>query len=502
MLNGAPPVLNVHTPTSSFAIIHSLTQESLEELYDKLSRKGAGHLSSNSNGQSYPPRIGPGWLKYEYNGSVWNLDDDSDYTIFAWRQQGQNALQLETPGEETSGVVDLGPQSQSSIASSSRVTLPDSRSTHTTHTGHTTTRTYTPGASDPNTAPTLHLHNPDTPLPEPPAYCNASYYLFHPSRAHHCREGGGGSRAPSRAGSRRTNGSKKGEAAEEKSLMPKIRRDFEKFHSENGVRTVMGSIGPVENVRMLLKAGHRHVYISRKFAVRHGFIPPDSAPGNYGYGGLVSIGEWPITLTPSASQPAQIPQVIGQGADASTVRPDSASAFFNPNHQPHPSSPPRSLSHYSHSPYSSPRMGGPNAGSILAAPLLSTTTLIGGTPAAQPHANLNPSIKSRTPTINTLGTARSYHSTAGGKLTRAQRERLHANEGTAPKNGLMHVMLPVYLSEEPHFDVVLGRSFFEKRAVKVSSVDPTDVWCLDTGEKIHCEVVILKDGRGEIVTVT
>ncbi|KAF6763850.1 hypothetical protein DFP72DRAFT_873586 [Ephemerocybe angulata] len=448
MLNGAPPVLNVHTPTSSFAIIHSLTQESLEELYDKLSRKGAGHLSSNSNGQSYPPRIGPGWLKYEYNGSVWNLDD--------------------------------------AVASSSRVTLPDSRSTHTTHTGHTTTRTYTPSASDPNTTPTLHLHNPDTPLPEPPAYCNASYYLFHPLRAHHCREGGGGSRAPSRAGSRRTNGSKKGEAAEEKSLMPKIRRDFEKFHSENGVRTVMGSIGPVENVRMLLKAGHRHVYISRKFAVRHGFIPPDSAPGNYGYGGLVSIGEWPITLTPSASQPAQIPQVIGQGADASTVRPDSASAFFNPNHHPHPSSPPRSLSHYSQSPYSSPRMGGPNVGSILAAPLLSTTTLIGGTPAAQPHANLNPSIKSRTPTINTLGTARSYHSTAGGKLTRAQRERLHANEGTAPKNGLMHVMLPVYLSEEPHFDVVLGRSFFEKRAVK----------------KIHCEVVILKDGRGEIVTVT
>ncbi len=64
------------------------------------------------------------------------------------------------------------------------------------------------------------------------------------------------------------------------------------------------------------------------------------------------------------------------------------------------------------------------------------------------------------------------------------------------------VMVDVYLSEEPHFDVVLGRSFFEKRQVKLSTIDPTDVVCLDTGEKIECELVILKDGKGEIVTVT
>jgi hypothetical protein len=64
------------------------------------------------------------------------------------------------------------------------------------------------------------------------------------------------------------------------------------------------------------------------------------------------------------------------------------------------------------------------------------------------------------------------------------------------------VVMDVYLSEEPHFDVVLGRSFFEKRQIKLSTVDPTDVVCLDTGEKIECELVILKDGRGEIVTVT
>lgn len=40
-------------------------------------------------------------------------------------------------------------------------------------------------------------------------------------------------------------------------------------------------------VRMLLKSGYRHVYISRAFAKRHGFIPKDAQPGLYGYGGLV-----------------------------------------------------------------------------------------------------------------------------------------------------------------------------------------------------------------------
>ena len=40
-------------------------------------------------------------------------------------------------------------------------------------------------------------------------------------------------------------------------------------------------------VRMLLKNGYRHVYMSRKFALKHGFIPVDAAPGHYGYTGLV-----------------------------------------------------------------------------------------------------------------------------------------------------------------------------------------------------------------------
>jgi len=151
---------------------------------------------------------------------------------------------------------------------------------------------------------------------------------------------------------------------------------------------------------MLLKSGYRHVYMSRKFALKHKFIPADATPGYYGYGGLVNLGTWPVTLAPSSS---------------------SASPSISPSH------------------------------------LLSRPSSL-------------------------------HKSTKDG----------HDAKQVKPKTTLV----PVYLSEEPHFDVVLGRSFLDRRQIRMNAVDPTDVVCLDTGEKIECELVILKDGRGEIVTVT
>jgi len=94
---------------------------------------------------------------------------------------------------------------------------------------------------------------------------------------------------------------------------------------------------------------------------------------------------------------------------------------------------------------------------------------------------------------NTSGTG-----TGARGVRRARQSVQPESDQTARKE----VVMDVYLSEEPHFDVVLGRSFFEKRQIKLSTIDPTDVVCLDTGEKIECELVILKDGRGEIITVT
>jgi len=304
LTTGAPAILEVHTPTTSFAIQHSLAQETLQTLFNKLSRKA----NTGANGA----RVGPGWLKYEWNDVVWNLDDDSDYAIFVWRQQAPSSPTQLTPPPP----------------------LP--------------------------AQPILHLHHPSGPLPEPSAYRNASFYLFRPNNA----SGAASIRPKSRAKSVKSARSKRSAHADADDGIPQHKKDFNKFHSENGVRTVVGKVGPVEDVRMLLKNGYRHVYMSRNFAMKHAFIPRDAAPGHYGYSGLVNIGQWPLTL-------------------------------------------------------------------------------------------------GRTTTNHT-----------------------------------------VYLSEETHFDVILGRAFMERRGIKTDPLDLTSVICLDTGEKLECEVVVIRDGKGDIVTIT
>lgn len=87
-----PPVLNVHTPRSSFAIVFSSmsdmtyirslnpsyfrpdTDDTLQSLFDKLSKK----TLSEFQGQ----RVKSGWAKYSWNGSIWNLDDGEAFPVF------------------------------------------------------------------------------------------------------------------------------------------------------------------------------------------------------------------------------------------------------------------------------------------------------------------------------------------------------------------------------------------------------------------------------------
>ncbi|KAF9014078.1 hypothetical protein BDQ17DRAFT_1386620 [Cyathus striatus] len=410
-----PPILNIHTPTSSFAIVHSFTQDSLTSLFDKLSRKA----HSDYHGEL----VGPGWLKYEYNDTVWNLDDESDYTIFAWRlKQASNDPQVQ--------YLDL----HASTSSASIRSIP-------------------PPPPPTSVTPTLHLRNPTKSLPQSPDYLNPSFYLFRPSQAHdHPRTS---SRASARSGKAKPGGKGKKADGEEVDGVPKFKKEFEKFHAENGVRTVIGSIGPVNNVRMLLKSGYRYVYISRKFAMEHGFIPEDATPGHYGYSGLVNIGSWPITLVPSATQPNSRPnqqRQLGQHHSQSQQ-------YLDPNHLATPQV-------YSRSP--SPATSRHTASSSL--------SVLDAGPASESITNVQ-----------------------------SRKARKIKNDKDRPEltpGGRKIVYMNVYLSEEPHFDVVLGRSFFEKRAVKISNTDPTDVICLDTGEKVECELVILKDGKGQIVTVT
>jgi len=141
-------------------------------------------------------------LLHSFIGSIVLLvHSDADYTIFVWRQQQQS------DHEPSSSIPALS-------------------------------------------TPTLHLHNPSVPLPDPPAYLNAAYYVFQPSRAHHPHSHSHTpSPRPHSSKSRKTKGSKRGTVTRvpEDDGVPKFKKEFEQFHAENGVRTVVGSIGPVQN---------------------------------------------------------------------------------------------------------------------------------------------------------------------------------------------------------------------------------------------------------------
>lgn len=52
------------------------------------------------------------------------------------------------------------------------------------------------------------------------------------------------------------------------------------------------------SVRMLLKSGHRQIYLSRQFAIKHGFLPKKfgAANGGFAYAGILPL-PGPITLT-------------------------------------------------------------------------------------------------------------------------------------------------------------------------------------------------------------
>jgi hypothetical protein len=140
-------------------------------------------------------------------------------------------------------------------------------------------------------SPTLYLHNPLSPLPEPPTYCNPSYYVFRDaSPVKTSSTVASSSRKSTTSKSIRSSKSGFRSVHDDETLdsgIPKHKVEFDRFHSENGVRTVIGTIGTIPNVRMLLKSDHRNVYVARKFAVVNGLVPGDATPGQFGYTGLV-----------------------------------------------------------------------------------------------------------------------------------------------------------------------------------------------------------------------
>jgi len=152
------------------------------------------------------------------------LRTDSDYAIFAWRQQEDDQALHDSSME----------LSVETIASSSK-------SIQTTRSGHSMQPPHIK-------APTLHLHDPKKSLPSPPEYCNSSYYVFRPHAQHAVVRSRRSVRSPVPSSK-----SKKGKVvglgddSSEDDGVPKFKKQFNRFHEENGVRTVTGSIGSAQN---------------------------------------------------------------------------------------------------------------------------------------------------------------------------------------------------------------------------------------------------------------
>lgn len=177
-----------------------MRDDNLETLFSRLTKK------LNNSNPLHHVVVGSGWLKYEWNQSFWSLDDESDYAIFTWRMK------------------------------------PD-----TTATSHDQPTLIPPPAP----TPTLFLAEPGVALPGHNDYQNPSFYAFRPkAHHHHTRSGspdGINGRPKSVRSVRSRRSTKHGSViGEPEDYKEEYKYQFNKFHTENGVRTVTGKIGPVE----------------------------------------------------------------------------------------------------------------------------------------------------------------------------------------------------------------------------------------------------------------
>ncbi|KAK4702613.1 hypothetical protein P7C70_g3605, partial [Phenoliferia sp. Uapishka_3] len=203
-------------------------------------------------------------LQYQYCDVYYTLEDDDDWEVFIARSSSSAEVTLLLTSDSI-------PTSNPSIASIGSSSLPPSVTDNNSVYSSTS---YAPSPSRRGGPTSMHLVESSTTAGSQK-----------------------GSRAASSVGGRSAK-SKAGTVGG-KSLAPSIPQhkiEFEQFHNQLGVRTFIGSIGPVENVRMMMKSGHRACYMSRAFAQQHAFIPKDAAPGFYGFSGITNLGTWPIKV--------------------------------------------------------------------------------------------------------------------------------------------------------------------------------------------------------------
>ncbi|WVQ76934.1 hypothetical protein IAR50_006613 [Cryptococcus sp. DSM 104548] len=365
---------NVHAPHKTFALTHKENETQSELLKRIYAKSGLSDVERNGTG-----------LVYEFEGGRWSLDDDDDLQILLSRfpPTSTPSVTLHLQGPVGSGQHSHRGHGQLSNAPPPAYPAsPSVKSKKPKKPKSVVDGTGTGAGSGPKhvSPPVKHTLKPITPLSDPhhlgaPIAGGSGQGRVVSSTSHHLAPPGhknangapsvSGVSTKSRARSVMSTVSRKSKYGDPYSedLGVVKRREWEEFHANNGVRTVMGKVGEISGVRMLLKAGYRHVYVSRDFAIRNKLVPKKFGTTG-GYAGIRTIGQVPITV--------------------------------------------------------------------------------------------------------------------------GSRTALHA----------------AYLTEEKHFDVVLGRSWMEKMGVKIDPLDQTILTYMDSGEPIECDIVVLRDEKGDIVTIT
>ncbi|KAK8844552.1 hypothetical protein IAR55_006399 [Kwoniella newhampshirensis] len=358
-------IYNIHAPHKTFAL-SSKDGESRSDLFGRIWAK---------SGLNKDQQDGSG-LVYEFEGDRWSLDDDDDLQIL---------LSRFPPSSTPSATLHLTtPQAHAHFAKSPSSAAPPAYSTPASKTKAKSVKSKSSAAStSANTKANCKSHSGIVPgagskdLGSPimggggPTGSNTNGN----ANVEVNISGNGetktviGGTAPSLKGKAKSVMSSKSRRSkwgdDDAEPMGDVhKRMWEEFHNNNGVRTVIGKVGKVENVRMLLKSGYRHVYVSRDFAVKNKLVQKNFGMGSFGYTGLKAIGSIPITV----------------------------------------------------------------------------------------------------------GTRTESH--------------------------------PAYISEENHFDVILGRTWLEKMAIKIDPLDQTALTYMDSGEAIACDLVVLKDAKGNVITIT
>ena len=109
--------------------------------------------------------------------------------------------------------------------------------------------------------PTLHLSDPDTPFPSPGAYRNPSFYAFRHVDSSVESVVGGKSKGKGK-GSRKAK-SVRSQLSNSSDGLAQHKREFLNFHAENGVRTIHGKIGPVDNGAFMIIPARLFVVLIR-----------------------------------------------------------------------------------------------------------------------------------------------------------------------------------------------------------------------------------------------